>query len=186
MPLSIRPLLIRRLRRSAGIGRALWALDATLGGDVVASPGGNIVASQIANQGMTLPLSAADRAILSQIDNLPDTTLQGDAREFRMENVVSISSTVVYVRGGTVYINEVMPLKVSGSIKLKGPSDSLPTQMTDDWVKSAIQRLRDTGDPAAVQMEYIIAPARSGGKLVKLVAVVNNHEVAVAMLGRLE
>lgn len=68
------------------VGRALGALDATLAGEVVASPGGFIATGQVTNQGMTLPLSAADRAMLSQIDNLPNTTLQGDAREFVVNN----------------------------------------------------------------------------------------------------
>ncbi|MFM0389617.1 hemagglutinin repeat-containing protein [Paraburkholderia dipogonis] len=178
------------------VGRALGAFDVPLAGDVVASPGGNIAASQITNQGMTLSLSSADRAILSQIENLPTTTLQGDAREFVVNNYFARNGYTqldgkcgvncfdgVYVKGDTVYINEVKPLNANGSIKLSGPSGSLPTQMTDDWVAGAIDRLRQTGDADAMHTADIIQAARSNGTLVKLVTGVNNQGATVVKLG---
>ena len=178
------------------VGRALGALDETLAGDVVASKGGNIAASQVTNQGMTLPLSAADRVLLSQIDSLPNTTLQGDAREFIVNNYFARNGYTslngkcgvncfdgVYVKGDTVYINEVKPLKANGSIKLNGPADDLPTQMTDDWVASATQRLRATGNADAMKTADIIDAARKDGKLVKMVTGVNNQGATVVKLG---
>lgn len=174
----------------------LGSLDSTLAGDIVASNGGNIAASQVTKQGMTLSLSSADRAILSQIDNLPNTTVQGDAREFIVNNYFARNGYTpltgkcgvncfdgVYVKGGTVYINEVKPLNANGSIKPNGPSESLPTQMTDDWVAGAIDRLRQKGDAAAMQTADIIQAARDNVKLVKLVAGVDSQGATVVKLG---
>ncbi|WP_321818775.1 MULTISPECIES: hypothetical protein [unclassified Paraburkholderia] len=145
---------------------------------------------------MTLSLSTADRAILSQIGNLPNTTLQGDAREFVVNNYFARNGYTqldgkcgvncfdgVYVKGDTVYINEVKPLNSNGAIKLNGPSDSLPTQMTDDWVSGAIERLRQTGDAAAMQTADAIQAAKDNGKLVKLVTGVDSQGATVVRLG---
>lgn len=87
------------------------------------------------------------------------------------------------MKGDMVYINEVKPLNANGAIKLNDPSGSLPTQMTDDWVTGAIDRLRQTGDAAAMQTADIIQAAKDNGKLVKLVAGVDSQGATVVKLG---
>lgn len=87
------------------------------------------------------------------------------------------------MKGDMVYINEVKPLNANGAIKLNDPSGSLPTQMTDDWVTGAINRLRQTGDAAAMQTADIIQAAKDNGKLVKLVTGVDSQGATVVKLG---
>lgn len=144
---------------------------------------------------MTLPLSSADRALLSQIDGLPNTTMQGNVREFVVNNYFARNGYTqlegkcasncfdgVYIKGDTVYINEIKPLNANGSIKLSGPSGSMETQMTEEWVNSAINRLRNTGDPAAIRTADAIQAAKGNQKLVKLVTGVNGDGATIVKL----
>nr|WP_269848296.1 hemagglutinin repeat-containing protein [Ralstonia sp. ASV6] len=177
------------------VGRALESLDVAILGRATASAGGNISAQQITKEGLSLPVSAADRALLSQIDSLPNTTLQGNLREYVANNYFVRNGFTplegkcgsncfdgVYVKGNTVYINEVKPLNADGSIQLNGSTATLPTQMTDAWVESAISRLRLSGDPAAIQTADRIAAARANNQLVKVVTDLNNQGMTAIKL----
>ncbi|WP_197387260.1 hemagglutinin repeat-containing protein [Ralstonia pseudosolanacearum] len=169
-------------------GRVLESLDVSILGRATASSGGNISAQQITKEGLSLPVSAADRALLSQIGNLPSTALQGELREYVANNYfvrngfTSLDGKCgsgncfdgVYVKGNTVYINEVKPLNADGSIKLNGPSSGgLPTQMTDAWIQDALGRLMNgTQEQQVVAAQ--IQKAINSGTLVKTVTGVNS------------
>nr|WP_275761232.1 hemagglutinin repeat-containing protein [Ralstonia pseudosolanacearum] len=177
-------------------GRLLDSLDVAILGRVTASSGGNISAQQVTREGLSLPVSAADRALLSQIDNLPSTALQGDLREYVANNYFVRNGFTpmegkcgsgncfdgVYVKGNSVYINEVKPLNANGSIQLSGPSGNLPTQMTDAWVDNAINRLANSGNPDAVRTAEILFKAKKDGTLVKIVTGVDGKGITAVKL----
>ncbi|WP_248114587.1 hypothetical protein, partial [Ralstonia pseudosolanacearum] len=179
------------------IGRLLESVDVAMLGRVTASPGGNISAQQITQEGLALRMSTADRALLSQIGNLPSSALQGDLREYVANNYFVRNGFTpmygkcgsgncfdgVYVKGDAVYINEVKPLNANGSIQLSGQSGSLPTQMTDEWVESAVRRLRSSGDPSAIKTADIIVAAKARNQLIKIVTGVNSQGITAVKLG---
>ncbi len=124
---------------------------------------------------------------LSQLDQLPSKDLQGQAREYVANNYFVRNGFTpldgkcgvncfdgVYIKGDTVYINEVKPLNANGSVQLNGPSGSLPTQMTDGWIDSAVTRLRN-GDANQRATADLIQKAIDSGKLVKIIAGVNSN-----------
>lgn len=127
-----------------------------LAGKVGAAAKGNIGAQQITEAGIPVRLSAVERGTLSTIDTLPNTALQGEAREYIANSYFMRNGFTplegkcgsgncfdgVYVKGNTVYVNEVKPLNANGSIKLSGPPGAMDTQMTDKWIESAIDRLK--------------------------------------------
>ncbi len=178
------------------IGRLLESVDVAMLGRVTASPGGNISAQQITQEGLALRMSTADRALLSQIGNLPSTALQGDLREYVANNYFVRNGFTpmygkcgsgncfdgVYVKGNTVYINEVKPLNANGSIQLSGQSGSLPTQMTDAWVDNAIGRLAKSGNPDAVRTAEILLQAKKDNTLVKIVTGVDSKGITAVKL----
>lgn len=176
-------------------GRVLESLDVSIVGRATASAGGNISAQQITKEGLSLPVSAADRALLSQIDNLSSTALQGDLREYVANNYFVRNGFKpldgkcgsnncfdgVYIKGNTVYISEVKPLNSDGSIKLNGPSGGLPTQMSDGWIQDALIRLRNgTADQQATATK--IQKAIDNGTLVKTVTGVNSNGATIIKL----
>ncbi|MGA4116129.1 hemagglutinin repeat-containing protein [Ralstonia nicotianae] len=178
------------------IGRLLESVDVAMLGRVTASPGGNISAQQITQEGLVLRMSTADRALLSQIGNLPSSALQGDLREYVANNYFVRNGFTpmygkcgsgncfdgVYVKGNTVYINEVKPLNANGSIQLSGQSGSLPTQMTDAWVDNAISRLAKSGNPDAVRTAEILLQAKKDNTLVKIVTGVDSKGITAVKL----
>lgn len=143
---------------------------------------------------MTVGLNATEKGMLSQIDGSMSTTLQGDVREYVANNYFVRNGFTaldgkcgvncfdgVYVKGDTVYINEVKPLNADGSIKLNGPSDTLPAQMNDKWVDSAVSRLRN-GDASQIATADLIQKAIDSNKLVKLVTGVNSDSATLVRL----
>jgi len=60
-------------------------------------------------------------------------------------------------------------LGANGTISLNGASGNLPTQMTDQWVRNAVGRLKNSGDPASIRTAQLIEAARKNGTLVKVV-----------------
>ncbi|MGA4235147.1 hemagglutinin repeat-containing protein, partial [Ralstonia nicotianae] len=178
------------------IGRLLESVDVAMLGRVTASPGGNISAQQITQEGLALRMSTADRALLSQIGNLPSSALQGDLREYVANNYFVRNGFTpmygkcgsgncfdgVYVKGDAVYINEVKPLNANGSIQLSGQSGSLPTQMTDAWVDNAISRLAKSGNPDAVRTAEILLQAKKDNTLVKIVTGVDSKGITAVKL----
>ncbi|PMS13217.1 hemagglutinin repeat-containing protein [Trinickia caryophylli] len=179
------------------VERIIASLDVGLAGPVSASAKGNISASQITMEGMPARLSTAEQGILSQIDNLGSTALQGDAREYVANNYFVRNGYTpldgkcgagncfdgVYIKGDTVYINEVKPLNPNGSIKLSGPSDSMSTQMTDEWIGSAVRRLENSGNPESIKTAQLIKSAINENRLVKLVSGVNGQGMTTVKLG---
>lgn len=78
-------------------------------------------------------------------------------------------------------VNEVKPLQANGSIKLSSGNEGtgLKTQMSDDWIKSRIQALRDTKDPVKVKVADQILAAKEAGKLTTVVSGVNSNGMVI-------
>jgi filamentous hemagglutinin len=90
----------------------------------------------------------------------------------------------VYVKGNSVYINEVKPLNADGTIKLTGPSGNQQTQMSDAWIQGAVKRLKE-GTPLQKATAEVIAKAldpEQGGSLVKVVTGVNSNGMTIIKL----
>ena len=134
---------------SCTFGRWWAGADVALAGKVSSSASGNLSASKITEESMALRLLPSEQAILAQIGKLPNTTLQGDLREyvansyFMRNGFTSFEGKCgrncfdgVYIKGDLVYINEVKPLNANGSIKLTGANSGtkLDAQMTDEWI----------------------------------------------------
>ncbi|WP_331694680.1 hemagglutinin repeat-containing protein [Pandoraea sputorum] len=185
--------LVEKLIGSAG--RWLATSDVALLERVSASPAGNISAQQITREGTSLRLTAEDRTLLSQLDAISSTGIQGDLREYVVNNYFLRNGYKplegkcganncfdgVYVKGDTVYIVEVKPLKSDGSIKLNGPSGDLPTQMSSDWIDDALSRL---GKGTAEQRATVdaITSALNNGKLVKFVTGVDRNGITAVKI----
>lgn len=170
-----------------------------LTGEVSASLSGNLSASKITEESMPLRLVPSEQAVLAQIDQLANTTLQGDLREYVANSYFMRNGFTpfegkcgqncfdgVYVKGDLVYVNEVKPLNANGSIKLTGENQStkLATQMTDEWINGAIRRLNDSGDETLMQTAALLTKARDSGRLVKMVTGVgDNGSVIIKLKG---
>lgn len=173
------------------LGRLLSSTDIAILGRASVSAGGNISAQQITRESTQLRLTSADRTLLSQLDTVSSTALQGDLREYVVNNYFvrngfkSMEGKCggnncfdgVYIKGDTLYVVEVKPLKNNGSIKLSAESGNLPTQMSDGWIESAIDRLgRGSSDQRATAAA--IRPAIEENRLVKIVTGVNSNGVS--------
>jgi adhesin HecA-like repeat protein len=177
------------------LGRYVASLDVELTGTAGASVSGNISAKQITQEGMSLRLTPAERSVVGQLSGQTESSIAGPLREFVSDNYFMRNGFTrfegkcgsncfdgVYVKGDTVYINEVKPLNADGSIKLNGPDGTLPTQMTDEWVRNAAERLRVSNSPNASRTADLIESALNSGKLVKLVTGVNEKGVTMVKL----
>ncbi|QHE94247.1 filamentous hemagglutinin N-terminal domain-containing protein [Pandoraea fibrosis] len=177
------------------LGRLLSSTDIAILGRASASAGGNISAQQITRESTQLRLTSADRTLLSQLDTVSNTALQGDLREYVVNNYFvrngfksmegkcggSNCFDGVYIKGDTLYVVEVKPLRSNGSIKLSTESGNLPTQMSDGWIESAIDRLgRGSNDQRATAAA--IRSAIEENRLVKIVAGVNSDGVTAVRL----
>lgn len=177
------------------LGRALGEVDVFLAGRATASSGGNISTKQITEEALPVRLSAVEQATLRQLDSLPNTNAQGLLREYIADSYFARNGFTqlegkcgsgncfdgVYVKGDKVYINEVKPLNANGSIKLSGPSGSMDTQMTDDWIKSAIARLEN----GTAQQKVVAAKIQTSFNdqtLVKVVTGVNANGMTIVKL----
>lgn len=173
------------------LGRLLSSTDIAILGRASVSAGGNISAQQITRESTQLRLTSADRTLLSQLDAVSNTALQGDLREYVVNNYFvrngfeSMEGECggnncfdgVYIKGDTLYVVEVKPLKNNGSIKLSAESGNLPTQMSDGWIESAIDRLgRGSSDQRVTAAA--IRPAIEENRLVKIVTGVNSNGVS--------
>ena len=169
-------------RAISAAARWIGSLDVALAGKAGASTTGNISARQITEEGLPVRLSAVEQKTLSIINSLSSTSLQGQAREevansyFIRNGFTPLDGKCgsncfdgVYVKGDKVYINEVKPLNANGTIKLSGPNDptGLKTQMTDPWIKSAINRLNE-GTPEQQAVAAVLQ---------KALTTINNHRV---------
>ena len=175
--------------------RWIGSLDVALAGKVGASNGGNISAQQITREGIPARLSTAEQGTLTTIDTLPDTALQGAAREYVANSYFTRNGFTplegkcgsgncfdgVYIKGDKVYVNEVKPLNANGSIKLSGASGTLPPQMTDAWISSAIGRLKE-GTPVQRQTAAAIEKVLNTPNLVKVVTGVNSNGMTIVKL----
>lgn len=176
-------------------GRLLAATDIVLLERVSASPAGNISAQQITREGIALRLAAEDRTLLGQLDSVTSTGVRGDLREYVVNNYFVRNGyrplegkcganncfDGVYVKGDTIYLVEVKQLKSDGSIKLNGPSEGFPTQMSQDWVENAVSRLyKGTAEQRAIA--EVIMSALGNGKVVKIVTGVDRNGVTAVKI----
>lgn len=188
-----------KLQSSLGraLGDAIARAPISAAGDVVASSSGNIAAGKISTQASQVAFSAAEQALMAQIDQLPNTTLQGNLREYLVNNFFARNGLTslegkcgsncfdhIFTDGNRVYIVETKPLAGNGSIKLStgNQTTNLPAQMSDSWIDSALSRLRESGDPTAVATANIVAAARSSGTLTKLVIGVDANGLTIVKL----
>jgi len=152
---------------------------------------------QITNMSKEVKLTASEVNVSQQINSLPNTTLQGAAREYVSESYFIRNGYTpldgkcgsncfdgVYVKNGNVYIVEVKPLNADGSIKLNGADKStgLQTQMTDGWIADTVKTLKDSENPASVRTADAIIAAQKNGSLVKVVSGVNQESMVVVKL----
>ncbi|MBO7776116.1 contact-dependent inhibition toxin BcpA, partial [Burkholderia pseudomallei] len=170
------------------------SIDVWLAGPVNPTNKGFISSGKVTMESMPVKLNSAEQGVLSRLDQLPSTDLQGQAREYVANNYFVRNGFTpldgkcgvncfdgVYIKGDTVYINEVKPLNTNGSIQLNGPSGSLPTQMSDKWIDSAVTRLRN-GDASQRATADLIQKAIDSDKLVKVVTGVNSNGATLVKL----
>ncbi|KVV30944.1 cell surface protein [Burkholderia cepacia] len=175
------------------------SIDVWLAGPVNPTGKGFISTGKVTMESMPVKLNTAEQGVLSQLDQLPSKDLQGQAREYVANNYFVRNGFTpldgkcgancfdgVYIKGDTVYVNEVKPLNKSGSINLnpENPATGLPTQQTDNWVEYAIKRLKDTEDPQFVNTATVIEQAMKKGKLVKLVSGVDSNGMVIVKIPR--
>ncbi|KAB0644776.1 contact-dependent inhibition toxin BcpA [Burkholderia latens] len=179
---------------AATAARVGESIDVWLAGSVSPTNKGFISTGKVTMESMPVKLNSAEQGVLSQLDQLPSTELQGQAREYVANNYFVRNGFTplngkcgvncfdgVYIKGDTVYINEVKPLNATGSIQLNGPSGSLPTQMSDKWIDSAVTRLRN-GDASQRATADLIQKAIDSDKLVKVVTGVNSNGATLVKL----
>jgi len=150
-------------------------------------------------ESMPVKLNSAEQGVLSQLDQLPSKDLQGQAREYVANNYfvrngftpldgkcASNCFDGVYVKGNTVYVNEVKPLNQTGSISLNPANGKteLPTQQTDEWVQYSIGQLRKSEKPELVATANVVEQAWRNGNLVKLVSGVDSNGMVIVKIPR--
>lgn len=175
------------------------SIDVWLAGAVKPADKGFISTGKVTMESMPVKLNSAEQGVLSQLDQLPSKDLQGQAREYVANNYFVRNGFMpldgkcgancfdgVYVKGNTVYVNEVKPLSESGSISLNPANGAtkLPTQQTDDWVASSIRRLKDSENPHLVETANVVEQALKNGNLVKLVSGVDANGMVIVKIPR--
>ncbi|PRH16872.1 filamentous hemagglutinin [Burkholderia multivorans] len=175
------------------------SIDVWLAGAVKPADKGFISTGKVTMESMPVKLNSAEQGVLSQLDQLPSKDLQGQAREYVANNYFVRNGFTpldgkcgancfdgVYVKGNTVYVNEVKPLSESGSISLNPANGAtkLPTQQTDDWVASSIRRLKDSENPHLVETANVVEQALKNGSLVKLVSGVDANGMVIVKIPR--
>ncbi|ADJ62810.1 filamentous hemagglutinin N-terminal domain-containing protein [Herbaspirillum seropedicae] len=180
------------------LGRLLGnETDLFFAGTVSPSAKGYIGVGKVTMEGYSVKLSNAEMSLLQQIDKLETTKAQGELREmvsdfyFSRNGYKSFDGKCgvncfdgVYLKGNTVFINEVKPLSNNGSISLNGDTPGLPTQMTDAWIRNAADRLEQTGRSDAIKTAEMIRSALSDGRLVKVVTAVDSKSITLIKLAR--
>ncbi len=174
------------------VARAGESIDVWLAGAVKPTDKGFISTGKVTMESMPVKLNTAEQGVLSQIDHLPSTELQGQAREYVANNYFVRNGFTpldgkcgvncfdgVYVKGDKVYINEVKPLNANDSIQLNGPSGDLPTQMSDAWIQRSIDRLKASGNPELVKTADTIESARANGNLIKVVSGIDSNGMSL-------
>jgi filamentous hemagglutinin len=170
------------------------SVDVWLAGPVKPTDKGFINTGKVTMESMPVKLNTAEQGVLSQIDQLPTTELQGQAREYVANNYFVRNGFTpldgkcgancfdgVYIKGDTVYINEVKPSNANGSIQLNPANGNLPAQMTDDWIKYSVERLSN-GDAAQRATAAAIQKAIDNKTLVKLVTGVDSKGARIVNL----
>ncbi len=168
------------------------SIDVWLAGAVKPTDKGFISTGKVTMESMPVKLNTAEQGVLSQLDQLPSTELQGQAREYVANNYFVRNGFTpldgkcgvncfdgVYVKGDKVYVNEVKPLNANGSIQLNVPSGGLPTQMSDAWIQRSIDRLKASGNPELVKTADTIESARANGNLIKVVSGVDSNGMSL-------
>ena len=148
-------------------------------------------------EGMPVKLTSSDLNMLSQIEKLPNTTLQGEVRELVADNYFIRNGYTplngkcgsncfdgVYLKDGKIYISEVKPLNTDGTIKLSPKNDAtnLAAQMPDKWIADAIGALRRSGSPESIRTAHAISVAMDSCKLVKVISGINQDGMTVVKL----
>jgi len=160
-------------------------LEVKLAGETVSSLSGNISAKQVTESGIQATLTNYDRMILGDIAKLPNTTLQGDAREIVVNNYFMRNGFTpldgkcgancfdgVFIKGDKVYIVETKPLNADGTIVLNAAdkSTNLPRQMSGDWIADRIRKLAQSSDPNLQKTAAILDAADKSNSIIKVVA----------------
>lgn len=167
------------------VGRTVSELDVFFAGSTNATKAGTINAGSISSEGLPVKLSAFEQTAISAIDKQGSVQAQGTLREIVADNYFQRNGFQaldgkcgsgncfdgVYVKGNTVYVNEVKPLNADGTIKLTGPRGNQQTQMSDEWIESAVGRLNN-GTPAQKEVAAKIRLALDGKDGLSLVRVV--------------
>lgn len=142
-------------------------------------------------------VSAFEQTAISAIDKQGSVQAQGTLREIVADNYFQRNGYQVldgkcgsgncfdgvYIKGNTVYVNEVKPLNADGTIKLSGPSGNQQTQMSKKWVVDAVARLKE-GTPAQKEVAATIQKAMDAGSgsLVRVVTGVNSNGMTIVKL----
>ncbi|AQQ42493.1 contact-dependent inhibition toxin BcpA [Burkholderia cenocepacia] len=179
--------------------RVSESIDVWLAGPVNPTGKGFISTGKVTMESMPVKLNTAEQGVLSQLDQLPSRDLQGKAREYVANNYFVRNGYTpldgkcgancfdgVYVKGNTVYVNEVKPLNESGSISLNPANGTtkLPAQQTDDWIASSVKRLKDSENPQLIETANVVERALKSGNLVKLVSGVDSNGMVIVKIPR--
>ncbi|MDI6529493.1 DUF637 domain-containing protein [Pseudomonas otitidis] len=175
------------------MGRA-WERGKVLNaGEIAMSSGGNISAQQVTRVGTPAGLNTKEINALSKLDSL-SSGAAGVVREtvsnsyFERNGFKALDGKCgtncfdgVYIKGNQVIVNEVKPLQANGSIKLSSGNEGtgLKTQMSDEWIKSRIDQLLNSGDPEKVKAGNLILKASRSGNLTTVVSGVNSNGMVI-------
>jgi len=182
------------------VGKAVAELDVYFAGTTTATGRGTINAGNVSSEGLPVKLSVAEQTAIRAIDSQGSVQAQGTLREIVADSYFTRNGYTaldgkcgsgncfdgVYIKGNTVYINEVKPLNVNGTIKLSGenPATGLKTQMTDEWIEGAVKRLKNgtrEQQAAAEKIETALKPD-SKLSLVKVVTGVDSSGMTIIKL----
>ena len=184
-------------KAATAAGKFIGELDVFVAGSVKPTPAGTVNAGKVGFEGVPVKLTAAEQAALSTLDRAGSVQAQGTLREivvdsyFQRNGYKALDGKCgsgncfdgVYIKGETIYINEVKPLNADGTIKLSGPSGALPTQMSDGWIRSAIGRLKEgTAAQREVASKIERAMNPETGTLVKITTGVNSNGMTIVKL----
>lgn len=177
------------------LGRYFESIEVGLAGTLGSSARGNISAQKVTMEGMSLSLSAEEQGLVSGLEGVASNEASGKLREsvansyFIRNGFTPLEGKCgtncfdgVYMKDGKIYINEVKPLNADNSIKLTPDSGTLPTQMSDDWILYAANRLKQTKDPVLQNTGRIILDAIESGNVIKVVTGVNSQGATAVKL----